>query len=120
MSPKIHLPSLAAGLLSALGLIGSATCLVAAPQDPGAAAPASAPAEGQAPPAPSGPPTVLLLTNGKVLQGEILRTRRDTSSSTRSGSCTSPGGTSSGRSTRCRKCMPTSSRSVPTTTPTSA
>ncbi|MDB5350256.1 MAG: hypothetical protein JWN86_1503 [Planctomycetota bacterium] len=80
MSPKIHPPSLAAGLLTVFGLVGSATLGVAAPQDPGDAAPAAtAPAQASAPPkaapapAPSGPPTVLLLTNGKVHQGEILR-----------------------------------------------
>ncbi len=80
MAPKISTPSLAAGLLTVFGLVGSATLGVAAPQVPGDAAPAAtAPAEASAPPkaapapAPSGPPTVLLLTNGKVLQGEILK-----------------------------------------------
>ena len=65
MAPKT--PSLAAGLLSILGLIGSATPCVAAPRDEVPAPSAEAAA------APSGPPTVLLLTNGKVLYGEIRK-----------------------------------------------
>lgn len=69
MSTKIFLS--AAGLLSVLGLMGSAALLAADPQAPEPAAlVATVPTPA---PAPSGPPTVLLLSNGKVLQGEILK-----------------------------------------------
>jgi hypothetical protein len=65
MSPKI--PSLAAGL-TALGLSWSGTfCLAQAPSVPApSAAPATEPGD-----VPSSKPTVLLLSNGDVLQGEI-------------------------------------------------
>lgn len=66
MAPKI--PSLAAGLLTIFGLLGRPTPCVAAPQGPGSGPPAATTT-----PAPSGPPTVLLLSNGKLLQGEILK-----------------------------------------------
>ena len=66
MVPK-H-PTLAAGLLTVLGLVGHPTPCVGAWQDPG---PPSPPATTTA--APSGPPTVLLLSNGQVRHGEILK-----------------------------------------------
>ena len=59
--PNTFLPTAAGFAL--LGLLGAAT-VVAAPAAPGA------PAESAAP---SGPPTVLLLSNGKVLLGEVSR-----------------------------------------------
>ena len=66
MSPKI--PSLAAGL-TALGLSLSAPfCVAQVPSDPATTAP---PASERPAAAPTPAPTVLLLSNGDVLQGEI-------------------------------------------------
>src|SRR4051812_28521027 len=81
--PIIQIPALAAGTL-ALALFGTARLGVAGPQDPPATAPAPiAPASDAAtapaappkiaPASPIGPPTVLLLTNGRVLQGEVRK-----------------------------------------------
>ncbi len=67
MSPKIS--SLAAGL-TALGLFWSSSRGVAAPEDPPEPMPVPVPAA--TPPAAPSPPTVLLLSNGHVFQGEVL------------------------------------------------
>jgi hypothetical protein len=70
MSPKI--PSLAAAGLTALGLGMAALPGVAAPQDP--PAPPATAADSPSPTAEeAGPPTVLLLSNGNVLRGEITQ-----------------------------------------------
>ncbi len=71
MSPKII--SLTAAGLTALGLTWAATPCVAEPQDPPATtAPGFAPSASPTPD-PEAKPTVLLLSNGHVLQGEILQ-----------------------------------------------
>ena len=81
--PNKKNPVTAAAWLAALGLLGASTLGVAATQDPAADSPAVAAPASDAPAAPAanpmakpvadGPPTVLLRTNGKVLQGEIRR-----------------------------------------------
>jgi hypothetical protein len=81
--PNKKTTATAAAWLAALGLFGASTLGVAVAQDPAADVPAVAAPASEAPaapaadpntkPAPDGPPTVLLRTNGKVLQGEIRR-----------------------------------------------
>lgn len=75
--------AIAAAWLAALGMFGTSTLGVAVAQTPGSAALAATALASDAPVAPAaattpkpvadGPPTVLLRTNGKVLQGEIRR-----------------------------------------------
>ena len=75
--------ALAAAWLAALGGLGTSTLGVAVAQTPGTDAPAAIAPASDAPVAPAAapnpkpladaPPTVLLRTNGKVLQGEIRR-----------------------------------------------
>jgi len=79
--------ALAAGLLAALGLCGTARLVAAEPQDPRPDAPAPTAPASDAVPAPIAPPspmptpavdpdapfTILLLNNGRVLRGEIQK-----------------------------------------------
>lgn len=81
--PNTKTAAIAAAWLAALGLLGTSTLGVAVAQAPGADGPAATAPASDAPVAPAaapipkpladGPPTVLLRTNGKVLQGEIRR-----------------------------------------------
>ena len=84
MSPPNKITAaIAAAWLAALGVLGTSTPGVAVAQTPGSDAPAATAPASDAPVAPAaapnlkpladGPPTVLLRTNGKVLQGEIRR-----------------------------------------------
>ena len=74
MSTKIQIPSLAAGLLGPSSGWSGPRRSASPPRRP-RGPPRLRPRPGRRPgsPAPSGPPTVLLLNNGKVLQGEIQK-----------------------------------------------